>query len=138
MDNPIASARVATTWCTLCGARFTDDELKGAVCCPKCGDKGVPCDTALDLFVRVNWHELRVLGIWAENYAHSCDSKDETSHLTKTVHAITGRLQRQFPGKTPLTLSGEISQLKEHYDVQTQGIAKTSPIPINGPGAVTS
>ena len=60
--------RKETTWCTLCGARFTHAEVDGADCCPKCGDKGIPCDPNDDVLVLVNWHELRILGIWAGEF----------------------------------------------------------------------
>ena len=137
--------RKETSWCTLCGARFTDAETDGHSCCPKCGDKGVPCDASQDLKIEINWHELRILGIWAENYAHSCDAKDSTSNLSKTVGAITRRLQRQFPELTPLTLSQEISELPrkmQEAGVKIGSIESNVPkpdlIPINGPGAVQS
>lgn len=129
--------RKETTWCTLCGARFTHAEVDGHHCCPKCGSEGVPCDPNEDVKVAINWHELRILGIWAENHAQQCDKADPQASLTKTVHAITRRLQRQFPDKTPLTLSGEIMQVKDHgYEIEGYNVAKNSVIPVNGPGAV--
>lgn len=130
--------RKETTWCTVCGARFTHAEIDGYSACPKCGDTGIPCATAEDLRIVVNWHELRILGIWAENYAQQCDSKDKTgASLIKTVHAITRRLQRQFPDKTKLTLSGEIADLRgDGMSVETHGVAESKLIPVNGPGAV--
>jgi hypothetical protein len=132
--------RKETTWCTLCGARFTHAEIDGALACPKCGDTGNPCDPNEDVSVTVNWHELRILGIWAENFANACQTRnpngDGEAH-PRTVHAITRRLQRQFPGKTALTLSGEIAQIKDHgYGIESHGIAKSELIPVNGPGAV--
>jgi predicted RNA-binding Zn-ribbon protein involved in translation (DUF1610 family) len=133
------SERNETQWCTTCGARFTAEEVEGVSACPKCGDKGTPCDTANDVSVHVNWHELRVLGIWAENWAQHCtktEPRDHPSGLLHVVHAITRRLQRQFPDKTPLTLSGEIMQVRDHgYGIESVGIAKNSMIPVNGPGA---
>lgn len=128
------------TWCTLCGARFTQAEIEGATGCPKCGDKGVPCDPQEDVVAQVNWHELRILGIWAENWAQHCNTKspnDPGGPSLRTVHAITRRLERQFPGKTPLTLSGEIMQVRDHgFGIEGYNVAKSTTIPVNGPGAV--
>jgi hypothetical protein len=131
-------ARKETTWCLDCGGRFTAEEAQGAFACPKCQSRGVPCSTEEDLTVEINWHELRVLGIWAENWAR----KDEK--MLRTIAAITRRLERQHPGKDPLTLSAEISGLpaalaKEGMNVgpiEKQNIPDPPPIPINGPGAV--
>ena len=131
--------RKETTWCTMCGARFTHAEIDGAQACPKCGDKGIPCDPNLDVSVRVNWHELRILGIWAESWAQHCErssagSKDNAR--VQVIHAITRRLERQFKEMTPLTLSGEIMQVKDHgYGIEGYNVAESSVIPVNGPGA---
>lgn len=137
--------RKETVWCVLCGARFTHAEVDGHQCCSKCGHEGVPCDTNLDLSVVINWHELRILGIWAENYARSCDAKDSSGHLVQTVQAIARRLQRQFPDETPLTLSEEIAELPRKMKTVGMQISNVdtnvpspSLIPINGPGAIGS
>jgi hypothetical protein len=132
--------RHEVAWCTLCGARFTAAEIDGHSACPKCGTKGVPCDPNKDMAVVVNWHELRILGIWAENWAQHCERAspgDPGNATVTTVHAITRRLQRQHPDETPLTLSGEIMQIKDHgIGIEGYNIAKNSIIPVNGPGAV--
>lgn len=131
--------RKETQWCCLCGARFTEAEVEGATCCPRCGDGGVPCDAAKDLTVRVNWLELRILGIWAENWAQHCQRtapNDPGGARPAVIHAITRRIERQHPGNTPLTLSGEIIEVKQHgMGVESYGVAKPSAIPVNGPGA---
>lgn len=133
--------RIEIQWCTVCGARFTAEEVEGASACPKCGDTGTPCDTKNDVSVVVNWHELRVLGIWAENWAQHCgktEANNPSGPPLHVVHAITRRLQRQFPDKTPLTLSGEIIQVRDHgYGIESVGVAKNSVIPVNGLGALS-
>lgn len=122
-------------WCVRCGARFEEAEIEGATACPKCGHKGVPCDVNQDVRVIVNWHELRILGIWAENWAQRNCADDP--QMLEVVHAIVRRLQQQQPSLTPLTLSGELTQIKDHgYDVEGYNVAKNSVIPVNGPGAV--
>lgn len=138
------TARNETMWCTACGARFTQDEIKGWGC-PKCGDEGVPCGTDRDVKIEVNWHELHILCVWAENFAQSCFEKDPASNkkMPTVVTAIARRLQSQFPQFSPLTLSGEIADLPAA--LQKSGIKigsmestipRPKPIAVNGPGAV--
>lgn len=132
------NSRVEVQWCTLCGKRFIEEEVAGAMSCPACGSTGIPCAVSDDVMVAVNWHELRILGIWAENWAKRCDDAGEKP-MMPTVHAITRRIQRQFFNKTPLTLSGEIAELPAKIDgiggIETHGIAKPTLVPVNGPGA---
>jgi hypothetical protein len=133
--------RMETTWCLDCGGRFTEREIERVSGCPKCHSRGVPCSTREDVRVEVNWHELRVLGIWAENWA----GRSNDPKMVRTVTAIARRLQRQHPELAPLTLSAEIAALpaalaKEGIEIggpiEKHGIADPQPIPINGPGAV--
>lgn len=97
-----------TVRCTACAAEFTHEELENVSACPTCGTDGVPSLIADDVTVRINWHELRILGIWASNYA---GGKDIPEKLRRTLLAILDRLEAQHPGKTPLTLSRELRQL---------------------------
>ena len=133
--------RKETTWCTLCGARFTHAEIDGATACPKCGNAGIPCDANEDMTVVINWHELRILGIWAENWAQHCQKLapgGKGQARPEVIHAIARRLERQYPGGVSLTLSGEIMQVRDHgFGIESYGVAKQGPIPVNGPGAVT-
>lgn len=79
-------------------------------------------DPVKDVTIRINVHELRILGIWAENWAVQCDNQhlDDVSHepLKEVVAAIAGRLEKQLGEMgydIPLTLSSEISQLAKEY-----------------------
>lgn len=142
----MSDARKETMWCIDCGARFTDEEIKGWGC-PTCGSQGVPCGTDQDVTVEINWHELRVLVIWAENYAASCKRNagaDRSSEkMPLTVSAIARRLQRQHPDLTPLTLAEEIAALPAALDkvgighgTMETNVPRPTPIQVNGPGAV--
>ena len=63
---------------------------------------------------------MRVLTIWAENWAKHIDKTDpKEQKLLLCVMTIAQRLQRQFPDKTPLTLFGEIRELRKIYNVET-------------------
>lgn len=149
-DGPAEDAnapRVEAVWCTLCGGRFTFAEIKGKNGCPSCGSRSVPCDVANDLRAIVNWHELHILTIWAENFARISASREGAGpvdfSMRFTVMAIAGRLQRQFPQLGQLTLAGEIAVLPgdlakagiEISGIETN-IERPAPIPVNGPGAV--
>lgn len=120
-------------WCTTCGGRFTKEETVNISACPKCHTKGIPCDPEQDYMVEINWHELRILANWATVYASNLDKPSQD-----VVAGIVGRLQRQFPDEIPLTLAGEIRELRSHPQV---GAIETN-VPherfavVNGPGAV--
>jgi len=103
--NPAKTVR-----CTYCGTEFTDEELQNAHDCPTCHTTGIPCSIAEDVTIKINWHELRILGIWADNYAQSLH--DESKGI---VGKILQRIERQYPKMTPLTLAGEVKRLQEEY-----------------------
>lgn len=139
-------ARDERMWCTVCGGRFTEEEIKGWGC-PKCGNQGVPCDTAQDVRVEVNWHELHILTVWAENWAQEASrraSADPSSeNMPKVVAAIARRLTQQYPELPQLTLCGEVAELPVKLQEMGMGITGVSTniprptmIPVNGPGAV--
>jgi hypothetical protein len=137
--------RKEVMWCTLCGARFTESEISGWGC-PKCSAQGVPCGCDQDTKVEVNWHELRILTIWAENWAHQCKRKGDDKNsdtMPMVIQAIARRLQNQHPEFPQLTLTGEIASLPADLaksgikigNVETN-IPKPDLLPVNGPGAV--
>jgi len=107
---------VKTIRCTQCAAEFSDAEAEGITRCPKCGDPSVPMLISDDVTVKVNWHELHVLCVFAENWARKVDEdmKDDSpiKHLLN-IMCIAERLQRQHPDKAPLTLFSEIRQLRK-------------------------
>lgn len=96
-------------FCTACGYRL--ESFEGLNKCPACSSTSIPCDDSNQVLVSVNWHELRILVIWAENYARDKDLGD-------TVAVIARRLEDQHPDhaiKIPLTLAGELRQLADRY-----------------------
>ena len=97
--------------CITCNREFTEEDIKDSMKCPYCGDIGIPCSPKNDVTIKINWHELRILTIWAEQWASRCK---ENSTMPVTVEAIARRLEKQYPNKTPLTLAGELSQLRKH------------------------
>jgi predicted RNA-binding Zn-ribbon protein involved in translation (DUF1610 family) len=137
--------RKEVMWCVDCGARFTNEEIKGWGC-PKCGNQGVPCDTEKDTTVEINWHELHILVVWAENWAQNrrASSTKDDQKMPITVSAIARRLQAQKPAFGPLTLSGEIASLPADLAnagikvsaMKAHNIPKPKLFPVFGPGAV--
>lgn len=130
-------------WCPRCGVRLAENEIKGWGC-PKCGTQSVPCSPNEDVWVEVNWHELRILTIWAEQWASHIDKQsDENKGSSQAVAAIAARLQHQWPTLTPLTLSGELGELPDKLresGLSDGKIESNIPAPervqVIGPGAV--
>jgi hypothetical protein len=94
--------------CVRCGSEFSEVETAGARGCPNCGATSVPMAIAQDVTVKVNWHELRVLGIWANNWAAVCDEQDPTGDAKGAIAGTLRRLEAQHPNRPPLTLMGEL------------------------------
>ena len=106
MDDP------KTTRCTVCASEYTDAEIATATACPNCGSKGLPCDIAQDIEIKTNWHELRILGIWASNWAHEKLGGEKDRDSVKALNAIIKRLEAQRKEGWPaLTLFGEVQEL---------------------------
>jgi DNA-directed RNA polymerase subunit RPC12/RpoP len=108
--------------CTRCYSEFTEKQFEEAPekdRCPHCKTKGVPMDPRSDVSININVHELRILGIWAENWAVHCDNQhlDDVNHepMKELVNIICTRILKQLPKnlKMSLTLSGEIKDLQK-------------------------
>lgn len=84
--------------CIVCDYGATDEEITRLklMACPRCGHKGRPCDPVEDIQVKVNWHELRILAIWAERWANWCagqSSDDSVYSMPQVVFSIARRLE---------------------------------------------
>ena len=120
-DGLVLRTMTAYLRCTRCALELTEAEAENLNCCPRCHTKGVPMLVADDVTISVNWHELRILGIWAENWAASHSGKDD-GDAQRTVNIICGRIHAQFPDKTPLTMTGELGELKRWADENAGGL----------------
>lgn len=100
--------------CLQCGKEFPKGYYSA---CPGCGDsKGVPADTDDKVTVTLTRHELRILTIWAERWATQADkSEDEREHMRRVLYGIADRMEMQSLSRVPLTLAGEITELKRAY-----------------------
>lgn len=101
-------------FCTECGVHIAS--FDGLSECPKCKTRGIPCDDADQVTVSINWHELHILCVWAENYQRARLSQ-------RTVYAIASRLEAQHPTRTPLTLARELGVLAKDYEVRVEDAA---------------
>lgn len=100
--------------CVQCDSEFTEEQLLDQLACPACGTKSIPCDPSKDVQIKINTHELRILTIWADNWAQrAVDAQGK-----KTLHCILERLAKQLPS-TPLTMGMEIADLQDAgFDAQ--------------------
>lgn len=120
------------TRCTICRSEFSDEEIQNIEACPKCNTTSIPCDMKDDVTIQINWHELRILGIWAENWARQLVA-DGTKDSDKVVAAIAKAIEQQYPDKTPITLSGELRDIRKTFpDMETNVDLKPHLVGIKG------
>lgn len=116
-----------TIRCTDCAAEFTDEELEGKSACPTCGTASVPSSIADDVTIRINWHELRILGIFASNWAERCD--EGPAKTARCVRSILKRIHAQHPERAPLTLAEEFAELTTLGDIEVHSGGKVTKLP---------
>ena len=106
--------------CTDCGHKISakDVQEQNLSSCPNCKSDGMPCSSSDDITIKINWHELMILSMWAERWA--VQSKEP---MEKTVYSIVERLSVQhtkLSERKPLTLAGQIGQVRDAgYDIET-------------------
>lgn len=95
--------------CVHCRATFTDAEIQGKNCCPRCGNKGVPADMRSRATVTLTYHEWRILFIWADNWGRQCGRED--ANFSSPISGIIKDVHRQAPELPGLTLGAEVQEL---------------------------
>lgn len=131
-------------WCTHCGVRFTEAQVEGVNGCPECGATSIPCNPEADYIIEINWHELRILTIWASNWAANFKDDEKGREARESLRGIISRLERQVPKEAPLTLGGEVRQLREAVahgkidatKIEAHNIPPEGVVLVSGPGAV--
>jgi len=93
-------------FCTECGHAFPSFE--GLTGCPACGTKNSPCANTEQVSISINWHELRILVMWAENWQRRISG-------SRVVYSIAKRIAAQHPGKIALTLAGELGEVAQKF-----------------------
>jgi hypothetical protein len=96
-------------FCIECGHQI--GSFDGLDRCPACGSTSMPCHNDEQVDVSVNWHELRVLVIWAENWQRQ-------HQIGRTVYGIAKRLHAQHPERGTLTLAEELGEIAKAHEVQ--------------------
>lgn len=97
--------------CLNCGEELDvpdDADLRG---CPKCGSTAIPADLDQTHDVRITAHELRILTMWASNYAAAIEEKHPGS--SRAVQTICDRLNTQV--SIPLTLRQELADVRAAF-----------------------
>lgn len=104
-------------YCTECGHEV--ESFDGLDACPVCGTRGIPCSWSDEVAVTINWHQLRCLIMWAENWARNTDEPSARSGMRKVLNGIVGKIERQHPEewRAPLTFAKEIGLLAAEFDV---------------------
>lgn len=105
-------------FCTLCSFKITSFDRLTA--CPRCGTTGKPCGAEDQFTISINYHELRVLCMWSENWADRHGTKEtateEDKRMPDVVKAIAARLRPQLPeGKRSITMRDEFSELADKF-----------------------
>lgn len=96
--------------CLCCGAEVDQvPDMKG---CPACGcARHVPAALGDSVTVSITTHELRILTMWASNWARSISRDDP--HIGSVVGTILERLGQQT--SAALTLSQELADVREAF-----------------------
>lgn len=108
---------MAEGFCTKCGIEI--ESFDGLKCCPGCNTQDVPCAYSNQHNVSINVHELRILCMWTEFWVNSVKDEQMQAGMAHTLRSIAQRLLKQLPQGTALLFSDELSQVKKHYDVES-------------------
>lgn len=101
--------------CVECRGVFTDAETEHVTSCPRCGTAGIPADLREMLDLKITRHELRILTIWATNYAQKLLNSDPLSNAPNCVQGILNGIRAQHPGIGPLSLQEELQDVADTF-----------------------
>jgi hypothetical protein len=102
--------------CLACGEESTVSDDVHQHGCPKCGDTtGAPADLGQSLDLHISTHELRIITMWAMNYAELMDRQhpDTGVSLVSVMQVILNRIATQT--NVALTLSQDIADLRAAF-----------------------
>jgi hypothetical protein len=94
--------------CLHCGTLAEVDPSAPPPCCPSCRSRAVPADADDTATVTLTTHELRVLTLWAENWARHISGMSPDA--PRVVQGICDRLATQTAAA--LTFRQEMSDLR--------------------------
>jgi hypothetical protein len=90
--------------CTRCHAEYTEVQFKEMECCTSCGSTAQPQLIEQDVFIRINWQELRVL----VEFALRAPVRGESKGLLEEI--VRRLASNRPPNAPPLTLEEEYRQ----------------------------
>lgn len=114
-----------TLRCMVCGEVFDTARIaqEQAERCPACQTTALPCYPDRDVFLAINWQELRVLAQWSSNFAESLhdDARSLLGRILTRINlvrpegapALTAlmefkELQKQIPNATFVDAAGNV------------------------------
>jgi len=99
---------------------FKIDSFDNLEECPNCNSKTIPCSDKDQVNINVNWHELKMLTIWAEQWGN------EKCNGAGTIYSIAQRIQEQYPNMPLLSLAESIQDLGKKLKIKTnvKGVEK--------------
>jgi hypothetical protein len=74
---------------------FMDPEGEHPTACPNCGSTAVPADAEDTATVTLTKHELRILCIWASNFAEGIKNRPGCEDSPKVIYGILDHLGTQ-------------------------------------------
>lgn len=101
--------------CLKCRNIAALDEGEEIDACPSCHDsKGIPADADDTITVTLTTHELRILTMWADNWAqHAATYRPENAVLPKIIRGILDHLAQYT--SAPLSISQEMADLRKAF-----------------------
>lgn len=102
---------MARLLCLACGGEADTLTAGPLDACPNCGDKGVPADLEDVTSITLTTHELRILTIWASNWANAIASQHPNT--PRVLQTILDRIGMQT--SAALTLRQEIADIRAAY-----------------------
>lgn len=87
-----------------------DPEGSALTACPHCGSTSAPADADDQVTITLTVHELRILCIWASNYAENIKDNPGCGDSPRAVYGILDHLGTQTD--TPLSMRQELADLR--------------------------
>ncbi|MFF8406886.1 hypothetical protein ACF06P_35325 [Streptomyces sp. NPDC015684] len=110
MHEPPPPTTVRLLCCHCRAITEVDREGEPLTSCPNCGSTAVPADANDTVTVTLTKHELRILGIWASNYAESIKDRPGGEDSPRVIYGILDHLGTQTD--VALSLRQELADLR--------------------------
>lgn len=72
--------------CLMCRSETSEDQVPpNTMACPSCEAKVLPEYVDQDVDIRINWHELRILYLWANEWEQMAKLHDNGKSITSAI-----------------------------------------------------